>query len=1044
MQRRIRYLSGTLASATALALLVPPAAIAAPEPGGEVRGTVVATPLDGTADVVPVTDSGDSGDSADPADPADKISRAAEKTFAARGTTDFWLRFGEQPDLEPADGITVWSERGRYVYDALTAAAEKSQAGTIAELEKAGAEYTSYWAANAILVEDGTLDQAVELAADKDVVEVRPTVRYSAPEPVEVADEVDVEAAADTLTTWGVGAINADDMWAQGFTGDGVVVANLDSGVAPHSALSEQYRGAGASNPNAYNYFSADGLIYPHDTNAVSHGTHTMGTMVGGTVVREDVERAVGVAPGAQWIAAGVGDDLSDENLVAAGQWLLAPYDQASSEPTPDPARRPHVVNNSWGAEFSTDPFMENLITAWEAAGIFSTFSNGNAGKAGCSSAGSPASRLVNYGVGAFDMEGAIAPFSSRGPGQSGTVKPDIAAPGVHVLSTTRTGTAYLNGTSMAAPHVAGAVALLWDAVPELVGDVPATRAILDASAHDEDDTSCGGTADDNNVWGEGRLDVLAAYRLTQDEEEFEATPAPVVSGDDYRVGVPLTVTTPAWTPAASFGYQWRRDGRAISGATETTYTPTAADADTRLTVTVTGTADGRIPTTVTSAETREISEGLLEWSTPTISGTHRVGSTLRAHAGSWTPGTTFTYQWLASSGEIEGANGPTFTPTRDQLGMQITVQLNAFRRGYLPTLATSEGDGIPTVTSGLISQPDPVILGRATPGATLTASRPPSVPAANWVYYQWMLDGQPIRDATKSTLTVQSAWKGQVITVRVIVKASAYKDTTVTSAGSRVGGAYTKSPNPVISGTKRVGSTLTATRGTWSPTPTTFSFQWYADGRPISGATTFKYTLTGSDYQKKITVSVRAYRAGWGTTVRRSAATAEVLASAVRWRGEGEGQPISVGPDGLPRTTYIAQAGSAECFWQQNQFGGQLGSSAGSGQRLLTLLPNATNVMASESCGLWIKYHPGMVRPSDSTAVNGVYVLGDHLGRGEYSTSGPADADIPCRYFFYKDFHGRASSVISRGVVPEATTITTPDSATGFETVGCEWQRIN
>ncbi|MFI2490384.1 S8 family serine peptidase [Promicromonospora kroppenstedtii] len=1036
MQRRIRYLSGTLASATALALLVPPAAIAAPEPDGEARGTVAATPLDGTADVVPTTDP------ADPVDPADKISRAAEKTFAARGTTDFWLRFDEKPDLAPADGITVWSERGRYVYDALTAAAEKSQAGTIAELEKAGAEYTSYWAANAILVEDGTFDQAVELAADRDVVEVRPTVRYSAPEPVEVADEAAVAAAeADALTTWGVGAINADDMWAEGFTGDGVVVANLDSGVAPHSALSARYRGAGASNPNAYNYFSADGLYYPHDTNAVSHGTHTMGTMVGGMVVRNEVERAVGVAPGAQWIAAGVGDDLSDENLVAAGQWLLAPYDQASSSPTPDPARRPHVVNNSWGAEFSTDPFMENLITAWEAAGIFSTFSNGNAGEAGCTSAGSPASRQANYGVGAYDMDGVIAPFSSRGPGQSGTVKPDIAAPGVHVLSTTRTGTAYLNGTSMAAPHVAGAVALLWDAVPELVGDVPATRAVLDASAHDEDDTTCGGTADDNNVWGEGRLDVLAAYRLTQDEEEFESTPAPVISGDDYRVGVPLTVATDAWTPAASFTYQWRRDGRAISGATETTYTPTGADADTRLTVTVTGTADGRIPTTVTSAETREISDGLLERSTPTISGTVRVGSTLRAHAGSWTPGTTFTYQWLANSEEIEGATGSTFTPTVEQYGAQLTVQLNGFRRGYLPTIATSEGSS--RVALGVISQAAPVIVGEATPGATLTVSRPPSVASPVADSYRWRLDGQPIRGATKSTLTVRSAWKGHLLTVGVTVHQSGYTSRSVPTPSVRVGGKYTKSPNPVISGTTRVGSTLTATRGTWSPTPSSFSFQWYADGRPISDATTSKYTLKGSDYQKKITVTVRTYRAGWGTVLRRSSATGEVLASAVRWRGDDE-RNISVGSKGLTTTTYIAQAGSAGCSWQQNQFGGPLGSSTGSGQRMFTVLPNATNVFSSESCGLWIKYYPGMVRTSEATAANGVYVLGDHIERGVYSTSGPADANIPCEYFFYRGFEGNEAAVIGHATVWEPTTITMPSSATGFETIGCSWKRID
>ena len=653
-------------------------------------------------------------------------------------------------------------------------------------------------------------------------------------------------------------------------------------------------------------------------------------------------------------------------------------------------------------------------------------------------SAGSPASRQANYGVGAYDMDGVIAPFSSRGPGQSGTVKPDIAAPGVHVLSTTRTGTAYLNGTSMAAPHVAGAVALLWDAVPELVGDVPATRALLDASAHDEDDTSCGGTADDNNVWGEGRLDVLAAYRLTQEEAEFEATPAPVVSGDDYRVGVPLTVTTDAWTPAASFAYQWRRDGRAISGATETTYTPTAADADTRLTVTVTGTADGYVPTTVTSAETREISDGLLETSTPTISGTPRVGSTLRAHAGSWTSGTTFTYQWLANSEEISGATGSTFTPTVEQWDAQLTVQLNGSRAGYLPASRTSEGSS--RVALGMISHAAPVIVGEATPGATLTVSVPPSVAPPVSYSTRWRLDGQPIRGATKSTLTVRSAWKGHLLSVGVTVHQFG-TSRSFSTPSVRVGGKYTKSPNPVISGTTRVGSTLTATRGTWSPTPSSFFFQWYADGQPISEATTSKYTLKGSDYQKKITVSVRTYRAGWGTVLRRSAATAEVLASADRWRGEGEEEPVSSGPAG---TSYIAQAGPAECTWRQNQFGGQLGSGVGSGQRMLTVQSRTTNIMASESCGLWIKYYPGMVRTSDATAANGAYVLGDHLERGVYSTSGPADADIPCRYFLYRSFEGNSAAVISRGTVAEATTITLPDSAYGFETVGCTWERID
>ncbi|WP_306216061.1 carboxypeptidase regulatory-like domain-containing protein, partial [Actinoplanes sp. RD1] len=115
------------------------------------------------------------------------------------------------------------------------------------------------------------------------------------------------------------------------------------------------------------------------------------------------------------------------------------------------------------------------------------------------------------YAVGAVDSTGAAAYFSSRGAAADGSTRPDIAAPGVNTLSSVPGGGYELNsGTSMAAPHVSGAVALLWSAQPNLRRDVEATRALLDSTAHDADDTSCGGTAADNNVYGEGRLDAYA------------------------------------------------------------------------------------------------------------------------------------------------------------------------------------------------------------------------------------------------------------------------------------------------------------------------------------------------------------------------------------------------------------------------------------------------------------------------------------------------------------------------------------------------------
>ncbi|GAA2243921.1 hypothetical protein GCM10010413_53730 [Promicromonospora sukumoe] len=1032
MHPRTRARTRTLASATVLALLaVPGPAFAAPAPDPEGSGTAAAKPLpvpaERAARMTPA------------ADPAQKITPAARKAFAAPGDTSFWLRFADSADLSAAGGITSWSERGEYVYETLRATAEAAQKDAVAELEKSGTEYTSYWATNAILVEDGSLGLATDLAADNQVLEIRPTAHYAAPEPVEAADPADAAALAVGAPTWGISAINADDMWNQGFTGEGVVVANIDSGVeGDHPALAAQYRGYGTVDPNAYNYFSADGLPYPHDGDG--HGTHTMGTMVGDTIRISGVDQPIGVAPGAQWIAAAGGSDgWADEDLIASGEWILAPYDQGSSGSQPDPAKRPDVVNNSWGSTVpATDPFMEDIITAWEAAGIFATFSNGNSGERGCQSSGSPGSLRVSYSVGAFMQSGGIASFSARGSGQGGSVKPDIAAPGVGVLSAFKSGDwRYLDGTSMAAPHVAGSVALLWDAVPELVGNVAATRAILDGSARDVNNTTCGGTADDNNVWGEGKLDVLAAYELAQDEA-FEATTVPVVSGAEYKVGKPLTVTVDAWSPAATFALQWRRDGKMISGATKSTYTPTGADAGKTLTVSVLGSADGRIPTSTESAETSVIAVGDPTASTPKISGTPRVGVPLRALAGSWTSGTRFAYQWYANGTAISGATGFSFTPTASQRGKKLTVRLVGSRTGFANASRTSAASA--TVATGVFSQSAPVIIGLATPGAKLTLSRPQSAPTPSTVTYRWKLSGQSISGATGSSLTVKSAWQGRTITVSATVKKSGYTTKTVTSDGAKVGSKYSRSANPSISGSTRVGSTLKASTGTWSPKPS-FSYRWYADGKPISGATKSSYALKGTDYGKKITVSVRTSRSGYGTALRRSSATGKVLTSAVRFQGDEE-WALFVGSGGVQAGTYIAQAGADNCSWQRQSPTEVLAMDGGSGQRLLKVQSTDDSIWSSTSCGTWTKYYSGMSTTRASTSANGVYAIGDHLERGVYSTTGPAVPGDSCIYIFYKGYYG-SDAIVSQGSTSEARTITMPSSAIGFETVGCSWRRI-
>ena len=175
----------------------------------------------------------------------------------------------------------------------------------------------------------------------------------------------------------------------------------------------------------------------------------------------------------------------------------------------PPPGHREQLLGRRRGR-----PVLPAEVQAWVAAGIFPAFSNGNNGPA-CGTAGSPGDLPETYAAGAFAQNGTIAGFSCRGPSAfGGIIKPNIAAPGSDVRSSlggSDTQYGSLSGTSMASPHVAGTVALIWSISPELRGDITRTEQLLDQTATDVDNTTCGGTAADNNVWGEGKLNALAA-----------------------------------------------------------------------------------------------------------------------------------------------------------------------------------------------------------------------------------------------------------------------------------------------------------------------------------------------------------------------------------------------------------------------------------------------------------------------------------------------------------------------------------------------------
>jgi subtilisin family serine protease len=446
---------------------------------------------------------------AGPATAGGKIDAKVLQAVKGGKVATYWAILRKQADLSGASSVKNWDARGAWVVDRLKAVATSSQRGLKALLGSRGASHESFWIINAIQIKSkASTVQAV--AARGEVERILPSWSAKVPTPIKGADVDAIE--------WNIQRINADDVWSTyNDRGEGITVANIDTGVQwNHPALIRTYRGICAfqcltANHN-YNWYDPSRVCHPQGLvpcDNVSHGTHVMGTMVGD----DRGANQIGVAPRAYWIAAKgcESNSCSDNALLKSGQWMLAPTNLQDQNPRPD--LRPHVINNSWGGA-PGDAFYRSTVQAWVASGIFPVFAGGGSGP-GCGTVGAPASYPESYGVGAFDMNDNIASFSSRGPSPfGGVIKPDVAAPGVSIRSSVPPNSySIFSGTSMAAPHVAGTVALIWsiNGAPSFSRNIGATMAVIDDTAIDVSNLTCGGNADDNNVWGEGRLDAFAA-----------------------------------------------------------------------------------------------------------------------------------------------------------------------------------------------------------------------------------------------------------------------------------------------------------------------------------------------------------------------------------------------------------------------------------------------------------------------------------------------------------------------------------------------------
>ncbi|MEZ0448687.1 S8 family serine peptidase [Cellulomonas sp. ICMP 17802] len=449
------------------------------------------------------------GRSAVPAGSIDPVLAQQLATASPSDLLDVAVVLTSHADLSAARNLRRHARLGA-VERALRTHADRTQRGLRSLLATRQAQHLAtdvvpFWVTNEIDVR-ATPAVVRELAARGDVATVRPRIvlHASALEPVTTAPSAATEPNIDR--------IGAPAVWAQGFRGQGIVVATMDTGVdASHPDLASTWRGGTNS------WYDPNGQHPTTPTDVNGHGTATMGVIVGGAAGGS----SIGVAPAATWIAVKIFDDRGAATSTAIHrgfQWLLDP------DGNPATADAPNVVNDSWtmstagcSLEFQAD------LRSLRAAGILPVFAAGNEGPT-AGSVRSPANNPEALAVGGTDNADALYAASGRGPSScAGASNPTLAAPAVGIRTTDLYGL-YLtaDGTSLAAPHVTGALALLLDAFPDLSADRQETA--LEVGAVD-----LGPVGFDDDV-GYGRLDVAASYQWLATTPDFTlaATPTSV------------------------------------------------------------------------------------------------------------------------------------------------------------------------------------------------------------------------------------------------------------------------------------------------------------------------------------------------------------------------------------------------------------------------------------------------------------------------------------------------------------------------------------
>ncbi|PYK17524.1 MAG: hypothetical protein DME56_15055 [Verrucomicrobia bacterium] len=473
--------------------------------------------------------------------PVQKIAPWVMEHTANGQQAEFFVLLADQADLSPAANLPTKTEKGRFVHQTLLEKAQSTQGPILQWLRDRHIENQSFYIVNAILVK-GDRQLAETLAARPDVARVtgNPHIHNDLPErgPIE---ESPLQPGAPATVEPGITYTHAPDVWALGFRGETIVIAGADTGIRwTHNALKPHYRGWDGVNAN-HNQNWHDSI---HDS-------------IGNPCGNDSPEPCDDFFHGSQ-------GDGTPARYIECMEFFLAPYPLNCTPNEGDPALAPDITTNSWGCPASEGCIvgdeLQAAVEAQEAAGIQMVVAAGNSGSA-CSTVSDPPSfYAASYTVGALNTgTDTIAGFSSRGPvtrDGSNRTKPDITAPGTNTRSCDNTcDSCYTtaSGTSMATPHIAGAMALLWSAIPSLQNQIQASRDALDNSAVFISSTQCGVAGPPNNVYGWGRVNVATAVgNPPPTPTPVPPTPTPTVTPCGAGTPTPTPTATATATPTAT------------------------------------------------------------------------------------------------------------------------------------------------------------------------------------------------------------------------------------------------------------------------------------------------------------------------------------------------------------------------------------------------------------------------------------------------------------------------------------------------------------